>query len=97
MSAYIIVGIDVTDPEEIQAYADGVPATLEPFEGRFVVRGGPYEVIEGAWDAGKVVIIEFPSADHSKAWHASSAYQAIVPIRERHATTHVMMLVNGVE
>lgn len=97
MPAYVIVGIDVTHPEEIGEYALGVPATLEPYGGRFVVRGGPYEVMEGAWDIGKVVIFEFPNADHAKAWHASDAYQAIVPLRQQHAKTHFFLLVDGVD
>ena len=57
MPAYAIAGIEVTEPEAYAAYARGVPATLEPYGGRFVVRGGALEVIEGQWPAARTVIL----------------------------------------
>lgn len=97
MAAYLIVAVEVSDAEAYRAYSAEVPATLEPFGGRFVVRGGAFEVIEGSWDAGRIVVIEFPSADEAKAWHASEAYQAILPIREANARTDFMLVVDGVD
>lgn len=97
MAAYLIVAVEVSDAEAYRAYSAEVPATLAPFGGRFVVRGGAFEVIEGSWDAGRIVVIEFPSADEAKAWHASEAYQAILPIREANARTDFMLVVDGVD
>jgi len=96
MPAYVIVGVDVTDPEAYSEYTRQVPATLEPHEGRFLVRGGAFEVLEGDWTVSRTVVLVFPSVDHAKAWHASAAYQAILPIRQEHARTHFMVLVDGV-
>jgi uncharacterized protein (DUF1330 family) len=96
MPAYAIAGIDVTEPEAYAAYARGVPATLEPYGGRFVVRGGALEVIEGQWPAARTVILGFPSVDQAKAWYESEAYQALRPIRQRHARTDFLVVVDGV-
>jgi uncharacterized protein (DUF1330 family) len=96
MAAYAIAGIEVTEPEAYAAYARGVPATLEPYGGRFVVRGGPLEVIEGQWPAARTVILGFPSVEQAKAWYESEAYQALRPIRHRHARTDFMVVVEGV-
>lgn len=96
MAAYVIAGIDVTEPEEYAEYARGVPATLEPYGGRFVVRGGALEVIEGQWPAGRTVILGFPSVEQAKAWYESEAYQALRPIRQRHARTDFLVVVEGV-
>lgn len=97
MSAYIIVAVDVTDPEAYGEYTSAVPATLEPYRGRFIVRGGAYEVLEGTWSAERIVVLEFPGAEQAKEWHESAEYQAILPIRRRHARTDFMVVVEGTQ
>ncbi len=95
MAAYVIVDVEVRDPEAYRAYTQAVPATLEPFGGRFLVRGGTVETLEGDWRPNRFVVIEFPSAERAKAWHASPEYTAIVPIRQRHARTKYLAVVEG--
>jgi uncharacterized protein (DUF1330 family) len=95
MLAYIIVGVDVHDAAAYAAFANEVPATLEPFGGRFLVRGGAFDVLEGAWPASRIVILEFPGSLQARAWLDSAAYQAIRPIRERYGETHFTVLVDG--
>ena len=96
MAAYIIVGVDVTNPEDYATYTRDVPATLGAYGGRFIVRGGSYAVLEGDFTAPRVVVLEFPDLDRAKAWHESDAYQAILPIRQQNAQTHFMVAVEGV-
>lgn len=95
MPAYVIVGVDVTDPDAYGEYTRQVPATLEPYGGRFIVRGGAFEVLEGNWPAPRIVILSFPDIERAKAWHESGEYQAILPIRQANARTHVMVVVEG--
>ncbi len=97
MAAYVIVGIDVAEPEAYGNYTREVPGTLEPYGGRFVVRGGEFSVLEGDWPASRVVVLAFPSVDRAKAWHESPEYQAILPIRRAHAETHFMVAAEGVD
>lgn len=96
MAAYVIVSVEVEDPEAYAAYSKEVPATLEPFGGRFVVRGGAFEALEGAWPSGRIVVIEFPDVEQAKAWHASPAYQAVLPIRQANGRTDFLVVVEGV-
>jgi uncharacterized protein (DUF1330 family) len=96
MSAYVIAGLAVTQPEAYAEYARGVAATLEPFGGRFVVRGGALAVIEGDWPAARTVVIAFPNGEQARAWYESAAYRAILPLRKRHARTHFVVVVDGV-
>ena len=97
MAAYVIVGVDVDDPEAYADYSRDVPATLEPYGGRFLVRGGSFSVLEGAWPSSRIVVLEFPGVDQANAWHESTEYQAILPIRQQHARTHFMVVVEGVD
>ena len=96
MAAYVIVDVEVLEPESYQAYTRAVPASLEPFGGRFIVRGGGYKTLEGTWSPQRIVVLEFPSVEQANAWHASPAYQAILPIRQRHARTNFLTVVEGV-
>ncbi len=96
MAAYIIVDVEVQDPEKYtQQYAPGVPASLQKYGGRFVVRGGKTEVLEGGWQPHRVVVLEFPSAEQAKAWWASEEYGPLKQLRQEAARTQ-MILVEGV-
>ena len=92
MSAYMIVDVEVTDPAGYEEYRTQVPATLEPYQGRFLVRGGAVQVFEGDWPAQRIVVLEFPSADQAKAWYGSPAYQRILPIRRRCARSKLLLV-----
>lgn len=94
MPAYVIADVDVHDPDAYREYAALVPATLEPFGGRFLVRGGDHASLEGDWRPGRLVVLEFPSADHARRWYASEAYGAAKGIRHR-ASTGRLVVVEG--
>ena len=96
MAAYVIVDVEVTDPEAYKEYTSQVPATVEKYGGRFAVRGGRHETIEGSWQPARIVVLEFPDYARAKAWYDSPEYQAIVPLREQHARTNFLTLVEGV-
>ena len=96
MTAYVISDIDVHDPETYREYVALVPGTIEPFGGRFVVRGGEHETLEGEWRPSRLVVIEFPSADDARRWYRSEAYVAAMAIRGR-ASTGSLVLVAGAD
>lgn len=81
MTAYAVANLhNVVMSPEIEAYLAGIDATLAPFEGRFLVHGARAEVVEGDW-SGDLIVIAFPDLDRLRAWYASDAYQAILPLR----------------
>ena len=94
MTAYMIARIDVTDPEEYAIYAGQTVALAEKFGGRFLVKGGPQEVIEGEAPS-RHVIVEFPSRAAAERWFNSPEYQRILPIALR-ASTRDVVIVEGV-
>jgi uncharacterized protein (DUF1330 family) len=94
-AAYLILDVHVNDPEEYAAYRERSPATVEAYGGRYLARGGPHEVVEGDWDAERVVVLEFPSVERAREWYHSPEYQAIAPMRQRAAPSRIV-LVEGV-
>lgn len=95
MAAYVIADVDVTDPEAYAGYRKEVPATIEAFGGRFLARGGQVQVLEGAWDPKRVVILEFESAEKARRWYDSEMYAAPKRLRQK-ASVGSLILVEGV-
>lgn len=91
MPALVIVDVHVTDPAKFEEYRKLVPATLEPYGGTFLARGGQIETLEGGWAPKRIVVIEFPSVEHAKAWWGSEEYR--VPKQMRMASAETRMIV----
>ncbi len=95
MAAYVIVEISVTDPEIYEEYKKLTPGAVAAYDGKFLVRGGDVTSLEGNWDPGRVVVIEFPSAERAREWWNSESYSQARAIRQRSAKTK-MVIVEGV-
>lgn len=95
MAGYIIADIEITDSEGYQRYAQQTQATIDTYGGKFMVRGGQPETIEGNWQAKRIIIIEFPSVEQAKVWYNSPEYAAIAGIRQHSAVSRII-LVEGV-
>ena len=91
MAAYVIVEIEIHDPEKYDAYKRVVPPTLEAYGGRFVVRGGAAERLEGDWEPNRIVVLEFESVERAKTWWASEEYR--IPKEMRQAASSARMIV----
>ena len=92
MAGYIVADIEITDPTEYQTYAKQTAATLERYGGKFLVRGGNAETLEGDWKTKRLVIIEFPSVEQAKAWYSSPEYSSIIGIRHRSAISKMLLV-----
>lgn len=79
--AYVLAFIDVEDPVKYAPYVARVPETIAAFGGRYLVRNGNKQVLEGQLPADRFVVLEFPSAARAKEWYDSAAYQELLPIR----------------
>ena len=95
MKAYVIVDVKITDPDRYGEYKKLTPGSLVPFEGKFVVRGGESETLEGTWKPGRLVVLEFPSMQKARAWWSSEGYAPAKALRQSASVTR-MILVEGV-
>ena len=85
MAAYIVAQLKVHDPAMFQRYREAVTPLVDRFGGRFRVRGGELEVLEGDWPLPRLVIIEFQSRDAARLFYDSPEYQKILPLRQESA------------
>jgi len=95
MAAYVVAQIDITDPALFEEYRRQVPPTLAPYGGKFMVRGGQRETLEGDWQPKRVVVIEFPDRASARAWWSSPEYAGARSLRQRAARTE-LILIEGV-
>ncbi len=94
MSAYLIVEIDVHDPVGYEEYKKLAGATVQAHGGKYIVRGGPTEVLEGDWQPKRIVVLEFESIARAKEWLNCEEYREPRQMRHRTAKTN-MILVEG--
>ena len=96
MPAYIVVEVEVEDPVRYEDYKKMVPPSLSAYGGRFLVRGGKVENLEGDWSPKRFVMLEFPSVEQAKAWWDSPEYADAKALRQATARTQ-MIVVEGFE
>lgn len=94
MTAYVIVDIEVLDPEGYKEYVKLAPEAVKLYGGKYIARGGPNETLEGDWHAKRLVILEFPSIEQAKNWLNSSEYAPARALRLQYARSN-MVIVEG--
>ena len=94
MAAYVIADTLITDPQTYDEYKRQVPPLIAKFGGRFIVRGGQHEVLEGDWQVHRIVVLEFPSMEALKSWYNSPEYAPLLALRQR-ASSATLVAVEG--
>jgi len=94
MPAYVIVEIDILDPAGYEQYKNLAGPTVEKYGGKYIVRGGTTEVLEGDWQPKRIVVLEFESVERAREWLNCEEYREPRKMRHRTARTN-MILVEG--
>ena len=94
MTAYVIVDIEVTDPEGYKEYVRLAPEAVKLYGGKYIARGGKNETLEGEWQAKRLVILEFPDSEQAITWLNSAEYAPARALRHKYAKTN-MVVVEG--
>ena len=94
MPAYLIGRMTITDPEAYEAYKADTPAIIAAHGGRFLVRGGQVQTLEGDPETQRVIILEFPTVEAAQSFYRSPEYAAAREKR-RDAASFQMVLVEG--
>jgi uncharacterized protein (DUF1330 family) len=96
MAAYLIADIaSIHDTATYDEYRKHTPDVIQQYGGRFIVRGGRTDGLEGGWNAGRIVVIEFPDMATARRFYDSPEYQKILPLRLK-ASNGRAILVEGV-
>ena len=95
MTAYVIVDIEVSDPEGYKEYAKMAPEAVNLYGGKYIARGGANETLEGDWQAKRLVILEFSSVEQAKKWLYSPEYAPARALRHQYARSN-MVVIEGI-
>jgi uncharacterized protein (DUF1330 family) len=90
MPAYLVGSITVTDPVAYEEYRARVPAVIFAHGGRYAVRGGQMEVLEGDWPMSRTVVLEFPDMGSLKSFYGSADYAPLLALRKRCAVSNLI-------
>lgn len=92
--AYMVVDARSSDPERMVEYRRLAQIAVEKFGGRYLVRGSPYETLEGSWQPQRLVVLEFPGMEAARSFYDSPEYVAARAARAG-VSDFDMLLVEG--
>jgi uncharacterized protein (DUF1330 family) len=95
MSAYIISDVTIRNAAAIETYRERAAASIAQHGGRYIVRGGGIEVLEGEWRPRAIIIAEFPDVERARTWYRSAEYASALDVRDQ-ALSRNLILVEGI-
>ncbi len=95
MAGYLIVEVEVTDPEAYERYRPLAGASVARHGGKFIVRGGKTETLEGGWAPKRIVVVEFPSFEAAKKFYNSEDYREALKLRLAASKSKAILVEGG--
>lgn len=92
MSAYLIYDVDIHDPAPYGEFMARVKPLVEAAGGKYLVRGGAHEVLEGDWNPTRLVLFEFPDMDTARDFVAGPEYAPLKALRQSCSTGHIVIV-----
>jgi uncharacterized protein (DUF1330 family) len=82
---YLVATLDVRDAEAYAPYREQVPEIIARHGGRYLVRGGAFQTLEGEVSFSRLVVVEFPSVEATRAFYDDPDYRRIIHHRTDNA------------
>ena len=95
MACYVVADVNITNPEQIAEFIEVTPATVRQYGGKYLIRGGSFEVAQGDWTPSRLVEIEFAGMDQAWAWFDSPEFERPRQIQARSGNSN-FVFVEGV-
>jgi uncharacterized protein (DUF1330 family) len=92
MTSYVILDIEVSDPVRYAEYKDLATPTVAQYGGKYLVRGGKAENLEGDWEPSRIVVLQFESAEQARNWLNSPEYRPAKELRRQTSTTRSIVV-----
>ncbi len=92
MAAYVILNVEVTNPERFAEYSKAATTTVASFDGKYLARGGRTEKLEGSLEPKRIVVLEFPTLQRAKDWWASEEYRQPKALRQSASSADVIVV-----
>ena len=97
MKGYLVGNLEITNSDAYREYREKAEKIVRQYGGRYLVRGGEIDQVEGEQKVGRLVVLEFPSLADAERFYHSPEYKEIIPLRTKNSETHMFVLVEGYE
>lgn len=91
MNAYVVSRVAIRDREAMSRYIAAAGESVAAYGGRYLVRGGDIQALEGEWEHDRMVVLEFPSRDAALAWYESDEYRPLRELRWSSADANILL------
>ncbi len=95
MPAYLISDVTAKDAAAFNDYRTRAAASITRYGGRYLVRGSAIEMLEGGWQPGTIIVVEFPDLERARVWYRSPEYAEALAFRDK-ALSRNLILVDGI-
>ncbi|MEI9403928.1 DUF1330 domain-containing protein [Mesorhizobium argentiipisi] len=95
MPVYVISDVTIRDREAFETYRTRAAASIAAHGGRYLVRGGEVETLEGSWKPEPLIVVEFPDIETARRWYRSGEYADALEVRDV-ALSRNLILVDGI-
>ena len=95
MAAFLVSDVSIRDADAFQTYRTRAADSIARHGGRYLVRGGGVDPLEGTWSPRTIIIVEFPSMEQAHAWYRSPEYASALDVRDK-ALSRNLILVDGI-
>lgn len=92
MTAFVILDVEVTDPANYEGYKNLAAPTVALYGGKYVVRGGQAENLEGDWQPKRIVVLQFENVERAKAWINSPEYAEARALRHKYSISKAIVV-----
>ena len=95
MAAFLVSDVSIRDADAFQTYRTRAADSIARHGGRYLVRGGDVDPLEGTWSPRTIIVVEFPSMEQAHAWYRSPEYASALDVRDK-ALSRNLILVDGI-
>ena len=92
MTAYVIFDVEVTNPVDYEGYKQLAAPTVALYGGKYIVRGGQTETLEGNWSPKRIVVLQFENIERATAWINSPEYSEARALRHKYAASKAIVV-----
>ena len=92
MAAYVISDVRVRDQDAFKIYRTRAAESISKQGGKYLVRGGDIQTLEGEWAPSTIIIVEFPSLEQARSWYASPDYASALEVRDKALTRNLILV-----
>ena len=89
---YLIIRINISNADLFQQYPPLSTKAVEKFGGKYLIRGGIFEVVEGTWPVERTTVVEFESFDKAKEFYNSLEYNEAKKVRQDSAESDFILI-----